>query len=247
MWPQMMLRQGVGVLWEEKGWSSIVNGIVEAMGKPEFKVNWTGLEEARLQDAGTTLEYLKNNNGIWEDRKAPVSKTEFSTPSKKIELYSTVLEKDKHEPLPTWHERFTQPTTQYPYYILTEHLPWNRMGRLSNDPILRELLPENFLHMHPDTAAKLGVKEGEFVIAESPTGKSLKIRAHITKGIRSDCILTEHGFGYWSKDMNVAYGQGTCDGDLLPERRIEDTKKTYAYNAGMGSSIIDVCINLRKA
>ena len=248
MWPQIMLRQGVGVLWEEKGWGSIVSGILEAMGKPEFKVDWKGLEEAQLQAAGTSMEYLKTNNGIWEDRKDPVSKTEFSTPSKKIELYSTVLEKEGHEPLPIWHDRFTEPSSEYPYYILTEHLPWNRMGRLSNDPILAGLLPENFLHMHPDTAAKLGVKEGEFVVVESPTGKSVKIRAHITRGIRRDCVMTEHGFGYWSQELHSAYGRGTCDGHLLPERLIEDTqKKTYAYNAGMGSSILDVCVSLRKA
>ena len=247
MWPQILLRQGVGVLWEEKGWGSIVNGIVEAMGRPEFKVDWTALEEARLQDAGTSMEYLKNNNGIWEDRKDPVSKTEFNTPSKKIELYSTVLEKEGHEPLPTWHERLTDSSAGYPYYILTEHLPWRRMGKNSNDPILVELLPENFLHMHPDTAAKLGVKEGEYVTVESPTGKSLNIRAHITEGIQRDCVMTEHGFGYWSKELHVANGRGTCDGDLLPERRIEDTKKLYAFNPGFGSSILDVCVNLRKA
>lgn len=247
MWPQIMLRQGVGALWEEKGWGSIVNGIVEAMGKPEFKVDWTGLEEARLQDAGTSMEYLKSHNGIWEDKKDPVSKTEFNTPSKKIELYSMVLEKEGHEPLPTWHERLTESSAEYPYYILTEHLPWNRMGRLSNDPILVGLLPENFLHMHPDTAAKLGVKEGEFVVVGSPTGKSLKVRAHITRGIRRDCVMTEHGFGYWSNELHVASGRGTCDGHLLPERRIEDTKKIYAYNPAMGSSILDICVSLRKA
>jgi len=28
---------------------------------------------------------------------------------------------------------------------------------------------------------------------------------------------------------------------------VEDTQKTYAYNAGMGSSILDVCVRLRKA
>ncbi len=247
MWPQIMLREGVGAIWEEKGWGSIVNGILEAMGKPEFKVDWTKLEEARLQDAGTSMEYLKNNKGVWEDKKPPVSKTEFNTPTKKIELYSTVLEKEGHEPLPTWHDRFTKPSAEYPYYVLTEHLPWQRMGRLSNDRLLRELLPENFLHIHPDTAARLGVKEGGYVLVESPTGKRLKIRAHLTRGIRPDCVLTEHGFGYWSKDMRVAYGQGTCDGELLPERRIEDTRKTYAYNACMGSAILDVCVNVRKA
>jgi len=246
MWPQIMLRQGIGVLWEEKDWGSIVNGIIEAMGKPEFKVDWNGLDDARLQDAGTSMEYLKTNNGVWEDRKAPVSKTEFSTPSKKIELYSTVLEKEGHEPLPSWHERFTESSTEYPYYILTEHLPWNRMGRLSNDRILAELLPENFLHMHPDTAAKLSVKESDYVVVESPTRRSLKIRTHITREIRRDCVMTEHGFGYWSKELHVANGRGTCDGHLLPERRIQDTQKSYAYNPAMGSSILDVCVSLRK-
>jgi len=247
MWPQMMLRQSVGVLWEEKGWGSIVNGILQAMGKPEFKVDWTKLEEARLQDAGTSMEYLKSNNGIWEDKKTPVSKTEFSTPSKKIELYSTVLEKEKHEPLPTWHDRLTERSADYPYYILTHHLPWFRMGRNSNDPLLSELLPENFLHIHPDAAAKFGVGEGDHLIVESPIGKSLKIRVHLTRGIRPDCVMTEHGFGYWSKEFHVAYGKGTCDGDLLPERRISDTQKTYAYNAPMGCAILDVCVSLRKA
>jgi len=247
MWPQIMLREGVGTLWEEKSWGSIVNGIVEAMGKPEFKVDWKGLEEARLQDAGTSMEYLKANNGIWEDKKPPTGWTEFKTPSKKIELYSTVLEKDGYEPLPAWHERLTQPTTEYPYYILTEHLPWRRMGKNSNDPILVELLPENFLHLHPDTAAKLGVKEGEYVIVESLTGKSLKIRAHITVNIRRDCVMTEHSFGNWSKGLHAAYGRGTNDGELLPERRIEDTLKTKAYNPAFGSYLLDICVSVRKA
>jgi thiosulfate reductase/polysulfide reductase chain A len=247
LWPQIMLRQGTGALWEEKGWGSIVNGILEAMGKPEFKVDWDGLEEAKLQDAGTSMEYLESNNGIWEDKKDPVSKKEFSTPTKKIELYSTVLKKEGHEPLPVWHERLTTPTTEYPYYILTNHLPWQRMGRTSNDPILTEIQPENFVHMHPDTAAEIGAKESEYVIVDSPTGNSLKIRAHLTRGIRRDCVMTEHGFGYWSKALQVAYGRGTCDGDLLPERRIDDTLKTYAYNAAMSNSILDVCVSLRKA
>jgi hypothetical protein len=59
--------------------------------------------------------------------------------------------------------------------------------------------------------------------------------------------MTEHGFGYWSKELHMAYGKGTCDGDLLPERRIDDTLKTYAYNPAMGSYLLDVCVGVRKA
>lgn len=247
MWPQVMLREGVGTLWEEKGWSSIVNGILDGMGKSEFKVDWKKYEAAQVEDAGTSMEYLKANNGVWEQREDPKGWTEFKTPSKKIELYSSVLEKDGYEPLPAWHDRLTRSTPEYPYYLLTEHLPWRRMGRNSNDHILVGLLPENFVHMHPDTAAKIGVTEGEHVMVESPTRKSLKIRAHITKAIRRDCVMTEHGFGYWSKMLRVAYGKGTCDGDLLPERNVEDTLKTSKYNAAMGGLLLDVCVNVRKA
>jgi len=247
LWPQIMLREGIGTIWEERGWWNIANGMLGAMGKSQFKVDSAAWQAAQLEDAGTSIEYLKANNGVWEQKKDPEGWTEFKTPSKKIELYSTVLEEEGYEPLPIWHDRMTQPTDEYPYYILTDHLPWRRMGRNSNDPVLVGLQPENFLHLHPDTAAEIGVNEGEYVIVESSTGKSLKIRAHVTKGIRRDCVMTEHGFGYWSKMLSVAYGRGTCDGDLLPERNVEETLKTAKYNPAMGSAILDVCVNVRKA
>jgi hypothetical protein len=59
--------------------------------------------------------------------------------------------------------------------------------------------------------------------------------------------MTEHGFGYWSKMLHVACGRGTCDGDLLPERNAEETLKTAKYNPAMGSMLLDVCVNVRKA
>lgn len=247
LWPQIMLRDGVGALYDDKGWGSIVNGILEAIGKPEFKVDWKGLEEARLKSAGTSKEYLKAHNGIWEDKKSPTGRTEFSTPTKKIELYSTALEKEGYEPLPAWHEKLAKPTAEYPFYFLVNHHPWFRMCKLVNDPLLMELQPENLLYMHPDAAEKIGVKTGDYVLVESPTGKSLKIAVNVTKRIRGDCVMTEHGYGHWSKEMYVAYGRGTNDGELLPERKIEDTLKIKEYNPAMPSCLLDVCVNVRKA
>jgi len=247
LWPQIMLRDGVGALYDNKGWGGIVNGILEAIGKPEFKVDWKGLEEARLKSAGTSKEYLKTHNGIWEDKKAPTGRTAFSTPTKKIELYSTTLEKEGYEPLPTWHEKLATPTNEYPFYFLVNHHPWFRMSKLVNDPILMELQPENLLYMHPDAAEKIGVETGDYVLVGSSTGKSLKIAVNVTKRIRPDCVMTEHGYGHWSKKMRVAYGKGTNNGELLPERKIEDTLKIKAYNPAMPSCLLDVCVNVRKA
>jgi anaerobic selenocysteine-containing dehydrogenase len=33
LWPMLLLREGTGALWDNKGWSAIVNGILDAMGK----------------------------------------------------------------------------------------------------------------------------------------------------------------------------------------------------------------------
>jgi len=121
------------------------------------------------------------------------------------------------------------------------------MSKNCNDPLLMELQPANLLHMHPDAAAKIGIKTGDYAIVESSTKKPLKIVANVTRGIRPDCVMTEHGYGHWSKEMFVAYNKGTNNGELIPERKIEDTLKIKKYNPGMPSRIVDVCVNVRKA
>ena len=40
LWPQIMLRDGTGALYDDRGWGGMVDGILEALGKPEFKVSW---------------------------------------------------------------------------------------------------------------------------------------------------------------------------------------------------------------
>lgn len=247
LWPMLLLKEGVGALWDNKGWSAIVNGILDAMGKSEFKVDWAGYRDSCLEAAGTSMAEMKANNGIHEKKQELVGRTEFNTPSKKIELYSTILKDGGYEPLPSWHEPYTMPSAEYPYRIVVNHLPWLVHTGMTNDPLLLGLQPENFLHMHPETAAKIGVKEGEYVVVDSQNGNSRKIRAHITRGIRKDTLMTEHAFGHWSRGWSVAYGRGTNDGDLLPERRLEDSLKIKSYLPCHSGAVLDVCVNIRKA
>jgi thiosulfate reductase/polysulfide reductase chain A len=247
LWPQVELRDGIGTLWDEKGWSSIVNGILEAMHRPEFKVDWKGLEEAQLDDIGISLDYLRSHDGIWEDRKEPTSNLEFATPSKKIEFYSSALEKEGYEPLPTWHDKKAHPSAQYPFHFIVTRNPWARHGKLGNDPILMEIQPSNFLHMHPDAAAQLGLKEGDCAFVTSPTGHRLKMPVHVTRGIRSDCVATEHGYGHWSKDLRFATGCGTNDGDLIPEMTVEEALGRIDFDPSMSTPACDVCVGVEKA
>jgi thiosulfate reductase/polysulfide reductase chain A len=247
LWPQLMLKDGIEPLWDGKGWSSIVSGILKAMGKAEFDVDWKAFNNACLDAAETSTKAMKANEGIWEKKKEPEGMTEFKTPTKKIELYSTILEKEGHDPLPSWHEPFDKPSEKFPYRLLTHHLPWQANAKLTNDPYLLELQPENLLHLHPEIAGNISVQEGEYVMVDSPTGKSLKIKAHVTKGIRKDCLMTEHHYGHWSKGLSIACGMGANDGELLPERHLKDTLKMKAYLPCFSSYTTDVCVNVRKA
>lgn len=247
LWPEVELREGIGPLWEEKGWGSIVNGILDAMGKSEFKVDWKGLEKAQLEDIGIDVEYLRNHDGIWQMPQVPSGEPTFSTPSKKLELYSSTLENEGYEALPTWHGKLTQPTSQYPFHLLVTRTAWFRHGKLTNDPVILELQPENFLHIHPDAAARIGVAEGDYVIVESPTGKPLRIKAHLTRGIRTDCVMTEHGYGHWSKGLRNAYGHGTNEGDLVPAQTMDDHLQRKSYDPVVNGRMSDVCVSVRRA
>ncbi len=247
LWPQLLLREGVGALWENRGWSAIVNGVLDAIGKPEFKVDWAGHRDACLEAAGTSMDKMKQTNGIHENKEDPVGRTEFNTPSKKIELYSTVLEQGGYEPLPSWHEPYTTPSQQYPYRLVVNHLPWLVHTGMTNDPLLQELQPENFLHMHPETAEAIGVKESEHVVVDSTNGNSIKVRAHITPGIRKDTVMTEHNHGHWSRGWSNAHNWGTSDGDLMQARTIEESLSVESYLPCHSAAMLDICVNLRKA
>jgi thiosulfate reductase/polysulfide reductase chain A len=204
----------------------------------------------------TRKQIVKENDGVWQDKSKagedgrPKPKTEFTTPSKKLELFSSALDGKGYEALPTWHPKEAEPDEEYPYYFLTNHLTWNRMNRNANDPALRELQPENFIHMHPDTAGKVGVKDNDYAMVEARgIGKSLKVRVRTTKGIRPDCVMTEHGFGQWSTGYSVANkGDGTYDGDLTPDRNIKESLEAFKkYDPAQGARQLDVCIKVTKA
>lgn len=77
----------------------------------------------------------------------------------------------------------------------------------ANVPILNQLMPENSLWINPESAGKLGIKDGDEIVISS--GKyEHKGRAKVTQGIRPDTVFAYHGFGRISPEMKRAYGKG---------------------------------------
>ncbi|HEC84446.1 MAG TPA: molybdopterin oxidoreductase, partial [Thioploca sp.] len=94
---------------------------------------------------------------------------------------------------------------------------------------------ENVLWIHPEPAAKRGIKEGELVTVTDQKGRSGKIKAKVTARIRKDTIFMVHGFGHWDKRMTTAYGQGVADSDLASYE-----VEPHVGSMSMGLSLVKV-------
>lgn len=167
---------------------------------------WDTVEDALdylLEPAGLTWEEFKKVGYLKGEMVYHKYKERgFSTPTGKFELYSTVLEKWGYDPLPKYTELPESPVSKpelldrYPY-ILNAGLrtPTFFHSANRNIPWLREIRPDPIVEIHPQTAEKHGIKEGDWVYIESPRGGA-KERAKFNDGIDPRVIVAEHGWWY---------------------------------------------------
>ena len=174
-----------------------------------------------LKPAGITIEDLiKHPEGIVkyippEKLFKKYEREGFVTPTKKVEFYSTLYEKYDYDPLPTFDEPAESPYSRpdlakdYPLIcgasikpVLFTHNQYRTL------PWLKRIMPEAWVEIHPLTAKKLGISDGEIVFVESPRGK-IKVKAKFTQGIHLDTVYVPHGWG-------EPYAYGDPDNIITP-------------------------------
>jgi thiosulfate reductase/polysulfide reductase chain A len=248
LYPQIAIQQPViKPLYETKGFRNIMVDLGNAMGLGEYFKGVTpgGHDEACLKANGYSMEELKKSpNGLLGAPKPFVPKTEFGTPSKKIELYASELKKYGYDPLPAWKEKAVKPSKEYPFYFVTTRPSVFIHSTLQNLEYNIEIYPENQCFIHSETAQRLGVKDGEYVIVESPVNR-IKVKAKVTEGIRPDTVCVDHGFGHWSKGMTKAYGKGSNEGDLIPARSVQEM--VDLNDPSMSENMNDLCVKVYRA
>ncbi len=246
-YPQVAMREPVvSPLYDGKGYGGIIEGIAAAMGLGSAFAGVSGgeMRNAQLGSLGTTLDEMRANNGMWSDKKPFTPRTSFSTPSGKIELYSTVLEENGYDPVPYWQPKREEPGDQYPFYMLITRAPMHKMSQTQNNELLTQLHPENKVTMNARTAAGLGIKDDDLVWVESRVGR-IQLKVNLVEGIRPDCVSIPHGFGHWSADLSIAHSRGANEGDLIPDVPIGEM--IAVRDPGAGSMMSDFCVNVYKA
>jgi anaerobic selenocysteine-containing dehydrogenase len=156
-----------------------------------------------LEPSGITWQQLKEMGyiqGKMEYRKH--EKKGFSTPTKKVELYSTIFEGWGYDPLPQYLEVPESPVSkpemveQYPYILITgARMPVFYHSEFRMIPWLREIHPDPIVEIHPRAAKEHGIKDGDWVFIESPRGK-VKQRARLTTGLDPRVVAAQHGWWF---------------------------------------------------
>ena len=247
MFPQVALKEGLPAVYDTKGFGGVSIEILKRMGLNEYApegMGGKGLMMAQLEALGTTVEEMKASHGMWSEVKPLEPKTEFGTPSKKIEFYASILEENGYPALPDWKPARSAVDENYPFHLLIWRRPWERMTQSQNDPIMSQFYPENSATLNTQTAAALDIQNGDEVWIESPAGQ-IKLKAILTEGIRPDCVAVDHGFGHWSPGLSIAYGKGANDGDLIPAHTVE--QQLAEGDPAMSAMMEDVVVNVYKA
>jgi anaerobic selenocysteine-containing dehydrogenase len=206
---------------------------------------WDTVEDALsyiLEPSGLTWEEFKERGylkGEMEYRK--YKQRGFSTPTGKVELYSTVLEKWGYDPLPRYREIPESPASRpdlvdrYPYilnaglrtpvFFHSEHrmIPW-----------LREIRSDPIVEIHPETAKRHAIEGGQWVYIETPRGR-IKQRARLNNGIDPRVIVAEHG--WWFPEMEGAgHGWDIANVNLLTDN------DPASHDPAMGSTNLRVLL-----
>jgi anaerobic selenocysteine-containing dehydrogenase len=173
-----------------------------------FFENTTEFLREQLKDTGISLEEIREKGFV----PVPVEYKQyeeegFKTPTGKVELYSTILEKFGYAPLPFFEEPPESPISTpsvaktYPLILLTgvRHIAYHH-SRFRDHEWARKIEPHPRVEIHPKAAAERGIADGDWVSIETPRGKgTCKQKARVTEDIRPDVVSAPMGWWYPEK------------------------------------------------
>jgi len=174
---------------------------------------WDGNYEAgfdyQYSPLGITFEQLKNSPGGIPIKAPPMAYQKYSrkgedgnlagfaTPSKRVELYSTTFKEHGHDPLPAWTEpsvfQLEGVKEKYPLTFMNVKVREYCQSQHRSLTSLRSKVPHPFLEINVSKAKELGVKEGDWVIVETPYG-AITLQAKPTDAILYDVVCTQNGW-----------------------------------------------------
>ncbi len=226
-WPDNKIFNELGKRLAPEYW---FDSVEEMLDYELRKANITWKEFSRLgflAKMGKEQPYYKYKTDYWRKGGG------FATNTGKVELYSTKMEKLGYDPLPYYIEPNESPYStpelaqEYPFILSTgARSPYYFHSQYRQLPRLRERQPYPIVQIHPETAEKLGIKDGEWVWIETPRGR-IKQLAELFAGLDPRVVAAQASWWY-PEDPAPDHGLWKSNANVL-------TSNEPPYDPAMGS------------
>jgi anaerobic selenocysteine-containing dehydrogenase len=220
-WPDNRIFNELGKRIAPKYWFDNVEQMLDYQLR---KANLTWKEFSKkgvLAKIGKDQLYYKYKTDYWRKGGG------FPTPTGKLELFSTVLEELGYDALPYFQEPGESPYStpeladEYPLVLSTGYRqPFYFLSQYRNIPWLRSFQKDPIIQIHPETAKKLGIEDGDWAWIETPRGR-IKQKARLFPGIHpgvvmatANCFYPEEPgplHGLMTSNPNVLTSNDHCD------------------------------------
>ena len=197
--------RGIEPLYERRNTYDFWRGLALRLGQSEHWP-WKSVDEVwdyRLSPVGLTFDRLLEQNGLFgKPEFERYKKYGFGTPSGKVELRSSTFEALGCEPLPVYREMAHSPLSDpklsgvFPLVLITgsRFMPMYHSEQRQIEEA-RKKRPDPLVTLHPETAKRLNLVEGDWVKVETPLG-SIRMRLALSDMVDSRMVDADHGWWF---------------------------------------------------
>lgn len=169
------------------------------------------VSDYRLKPCGLTFRDAVDRMIVFPDEfdLKPYERTGFPTPSGKVELYSSILERLDYDPMPYYEEppesplRLPEVAKEYPLILNTggNYRPMYHSEFMQWGIGAREKHPDPLMDIHPETAGNLGINDGDWAYIETRRGR-IKQKARYNTGILPNVVNCQASWWFPEKAAN---------------------------------------------
>jgi anaerobic selenocysteine-containing dehydrogenase len=223
----------------------ITNGLAARMGLGhEFPFeDADALIDHLLEPAGLTARTLRDQHpsGLVHGQASPGRLREhgFPTPSGKLELHAPALRAAGFDPVATYREPVESPVSRpdlardYPLVFTTGARLEATSGTWTHNlPALRKHVQENWVEIHPETAARLGVRDGARVAVETLRGR-IELPAKVCDTVPPRVVAIPFGWGHEGRGRLACATPGANPNVLVDDAAVDPIAGTPAYRSGL--------------
>ena len=236
-YPIAQVQQKAAELEECWSDSKILNGLAKRMDLGQFF--WEderGMLDVILKPAGIDFDKFREIGAVSGDKEYYHYKVKgFDTPSGKVELFSERLREWGLDPLPVYYEPpetpFSDPelAKEYPLIFTSWKSEYYRHSGGRQIKTLREYHPEPVVYIHPETAAGLGIKEGDWVWVATKRGR-IRQKAVFSEEIDPRVVGVDYGWWFPEKGAEAQYGWAESNINMLTDNRPPFSRELGATN-----------------